>query len=450
MISMLKRRAPIDPFNANLFQVKGNNAIRRLGISVSADLSKLTPFPSSELAELKKLEPELQGIDVHKLPLLYTTQLPISRGTLIDTASSMMFLSVPPVSKNGNGGSANTVVVLQKIMADYKSLSKEKINSEFLDLMLEKTAGDIQNIRIDANGDFLKEAAIKRRQNFEKLISDINAVLQKMHEKGLEGTSIYKKLTVDLDYLEDMHGFIRNSIKKVQSVRLNLNKMYISLERRQKNLEDALDKTETKDTLDKFITLAKYVFGSAFIGAATFLAAKGEALKILETLSNSPNIWLIGISTGILTLVVIISLSMEILKAFQKNNFIKIFYGMKEKVIKKAVNYTHRNLKVIGYKATKEAAFAGYLEALQSEASKKYLAAAFQGEFDTINKIYDRQVDRMLGEHTLGYYFRRFADMFRRNTERKMDSTLGKAAAEVDGSFVDIGLRVDGKSTEPE
>jgi len=428
----------------------GANELKRLGVPMSPTLEGITPFPRKELAKLKALEPELEGIDVHKLPLLYTTQLPISRGALIDVASSELFLAVPPTNKNGNGGAANTIIALEKLVADYKSLSAEKINSEFLKLMVEKTEGDLKNIKIDNNGDFLKEAAMKKKANFEKLVNDIDSVLKKMHEKGLEYTNIYKKLTVDLEYLNAMQGFISNAIKKVQSVRLDLNKKYASLEHRQQNIELALETTETKNILDQVLSLAKWVFGTAAFGAATFLAAKGEALKILQEISHSPNLMFIGIGAGLVGLGIFVKLSIEMWKAFQKNRFIKIYGKRKEKVTKKAVDYTHNNLKVIGYKATKEAAFAGYLEALQGEVSEKYMIAAFQGEFGAINKIYDRQVDRMLGEHTLGYRFRRFVDMFRRNTERKMDAALSKTAVEVDGSFVDVERSADGENAQPE
>ena len=449
-MNLMHKHKKVDPFSPKLFQVKGTNELRRLGISMSPRLSELTLFPPEELAKLKELEPELKGIDVHKLPLLYTTQLPISRGNLIDVASSEMFLAVPPTNKNGNGGATSTLVSLEKLVADYKSLSAEKINSEFLKLMVEKAEGELKNLKIDNNGDFLKETATKKKANFEKLVADIDLVLKIMHEKGLDGTSIYKKLTVDLDYLNSMQGFISNSIKKVQSVRLNLNKKYVSLERREQNIEDALEKTETKNILDQIITLSKYVFGTVMFGAATFLAAKGEALKILEKISESPNLAFIGIGAGLVGLGIFIKLSMEVWKASQKNFFIKIYDKRKEKVIKKAVDYTRRNLKVIGYKATKEAAFTGYLEALQGEASEKYLAAAFQGGFDVINRIYDRQVDRMLGERTLGYYFRRFADMFRGNSERKMDAAIRKTAISVDGSFADVVRDPDGEKAQSE
>ena len=449
MITMHKKRAPIDPFNANLFQIKGSNAIRRFGIEVSPDLSKLTPFPKDELAKLKELEPQLQGIDVHKLPLLYTTQMPVSRGHLIDVASSEMFLAVPPANKNGNGGSASALAALAMLVEDFKSLTDERLNSQFLNLMVTRVGEELKNIKIDDGGDFLKQAAQEKQKSFEKLIADIKLVLQKMHENGMDGTSIYKKLTVDYDYLYDMQGFISNAIKKVQSIRLNLNKKYLNLERRQQNIEKALEKTETKNTLDQIISLSKWVFGTAMFSAATFLAAQGEALKLLQLISKSPNLLFIGIGAGLVGLGIFVQISMEMWKAFQKNHFDKIYEKRKKSVIQKATDYTHRNLKVIGYKATKEAAIAGYLESLQGEASSKYMAAAFQGDFDTINRIYDRQVDRMLGEHTFRYYFRRLGGIFRKNTERKMDSTLGKTAVEVDGSFLDVGLRDGEANAQP-
>ncbi|MCX6770636.1 MAG: hypothetical protein NTX79_01130 [Candidatus Micrarchaeota archaeon] len=432
---MIHRSRKMDPFDPNLFQARNSNELFRLGVKMSPSLKDLTPFPKEELAKLKELEPKLEGIDIHKLPLLYTTQMPIRRGTLIDMASSEMFLAVPPASKNGNGESASTVVALEKLVADYKLLSAEKLNSGFLSLMVEKVENGLKNIKIDDDGDFLKQSALKKKGNFEKLVKDIEFVLKTMHENGMDSTSIYKKLTVDLGYLNDMQGFISNAIKKVQSVRLDLNKKYLSLERRKKNLEDALDKTETKTVLDKLITLGKLILGSAFVGAATFITARGEALKILEKLSDSPNLVFIGIGLGLAVLGVLVYISMETLKAFQKNHFTKVFDKKEEKVIKKAVDYTRRNLKVIGYKATKEAAFTGYLEALQGEASETYLAAAYQADFDVINRIYDRQVDRMLGERT---FLSRIAGLFRRNTEKKMDAALGKIAVSVDGSFVDV------------
>jgi len=439
MATKQKQQVAPDPFGASLFQQKHNNELKRMGVLLSPNIRELMAFPKAELDALKGLKAELPDVNFQKLPLNYTTEMPISRGSLIDVASAKVYLISPSNGKNGNGAASNeTIAAIEKMFPDLKALLAEKFNSEFVSNAIDKTAEALASLKLSKNGDMLVEAQQKSVFNFDKLVSDIEAVIAKMYEKGMTDLGIYKKLTVDLAYLQGMNGFINNSVKKVQSVRADLNKKYSSLQHRLDNITTAIEKTEPRTWLDKIGDFVKGLTGLGLVGTATFVAAQGELMTVLAAVSKIPNVIYSGAVLAVAMLGVGIYLSIDVWKALRQNYYIKLYEKRMDKLVRKGIEYTRRELKVIGFKATKEAAFSGYLEALQGEASTEYLAAAYQGDFDAINNIYDRQVGKIMGKRSFGRLLRRIGEIFHKDHEGKMNKKIGQEAVEADGHFADI------------
>jgi len=426
-------------FSVQLFQAKNTNALKRMGVPLSSNLNEVVAFPKSELDALKALKADLPDVNFQKLPLNCTTEMPVSRGMLIDVASAKVYLVSPSNGKNGNGASSNeTIAAVEKMFPDLKALLSEKFNSEFVINAIDKTAESLKGLKLSKNGDLLVEAQQKSVSDFEKLVADIESIIGKMYEKGMTDSSIYRKLIVDLAYLQAMNGFINNSVKKVQSVRADLNKKYSSLQHRLDNITTAIEKTEPRTWLDKAGDFIKGLTGLGLVGTATFVAAKGELMAALTAISNIPNVIYAGTVLAAAMVGVTVYLSIDVWKALRQNYYIKKYENRMDRLVQKGIEYTRRNLKIVGFKATKEAAFSGYLEALQGEASAEYLAAAFQGDFDTINSIYDRQVDRMMGKRSISRFLRRIGEIFHKDHESKMNKKIGQEATDADGHFADI------------
>lgn len=437
------------PKISQTFQTLRSSKLRRAGVPLTGDLSTVTPFSRHELEKFKtqveSLE-ELKGVDFHRLSLDYTTQLPITRGQLIDVASSLIYLIAPLPGKNwANGGLG--IDAIRKLISDYGALAREKVRSDFLDLAIAQAENALNGLAPAKNSDILQEEAEKMLQQFQKSVSDLELVVKAMFDKGLTEMSIYTKLSIDLEFMVENRGFIYNALKKNKSVRADLHKKYASLEQQLSNIRHALDHTDPHTSLGNVVKIAKWLFASVFVGSATTLAAKGELISLLMAISQTPNLIYVSIVGGLIGLGFAAEMSLEIWKAFRENHYIKKYENKQEKLIRNAIEYTRKHLKLIGFKFTKEAAFTGYIEALQDEVSGKYLIAAYKGDFATINAIYDRQSDRMIGEHTIGYYFRIMGDWmsFRRFGERKIESTIRKEVLSADGYFDDI-LRGKGES----
>ncbi len=434
----LHKQPPIqNPFSAEFFQLNGTNELKRVGVEMTPALSGVQAFPAPEVEALRGLKAKLPQVDFEKLPVNYTTEMPVARGNIIGVASAKIYLASP--QENGKTDAKETIAHVDKALDDLQKLMAEKYPSEFVVEMIGKTKQDLSSLKVSKNGEaMLAEANLAKVNAFEKQISDIDAVVKAMYEAGMAGLGIYRKLRVDLDYLRAMDDFIDNTVKKVQSVRADLGKKYASLQHRLSNIETALEHTEPRTWMDKLGGILKGLTGVGLVSTATFIAAKGEIMHFLEQISNMPNLIYAGAVFVVGMAVVGVYLSVDVWKALRQNHYIKAYGKRMDKLVKSGIEYTRRNLKVVGFKATKEAAFAGYIEALQGEASERYLVAAYQGDFDAINAIYDQQVDRMAGKRTLGWQFRRLKEFFSKDQEKGMNHKISQEAVERDGHFADI------------
>ncbi|VVC00861.1 Uncharacterised protein [uncultured archaeon] len=405
------KKAPENPLDESKFQSKGVNKLKLLEVKVEPHLERVKKFSPKEIEAVQAAAKE-KNVVFSKLAVNYTTEMPLTKGVLIGYADAWIgFLSADSKAA-GNGQLKES---LKKISNDFGTLSQSKLNSEFLAYSLENVKASLDSSSF-AGGEGSGEAellaetkkAIKQVDEcidaYEKVISGMGG------DKENQKMSIYKKLVADKEFLA-VQQFIMHNVRMVANRKEEFAAQISTLESRRKALSDAINKTDIDLEVSSFKKWGKKalgLFGAGTGGLVIFATAKDQIFHYLNSLPATAQTIVAGIGLALGAAVVFATAAPDLTKEFFQDRVLK-GYGKKIDRIKKKMNdYIQSNLRVVGYKVIKEAAYTGYLGNLKPEgAPVDIVRAAYEGDFRTIRRWYEAEVARQLESRTIGQAIRK-------------------------------------------
>ncbi|MBM3229310.1 hypothetical protein FJZ26_02665 [Candidatus Parvarchaeota archaeon] len=343
-LSLLSHKKIISFPKENQFQSVQTNRLSRSGMALTPKLSELTSFPETEKTYFREFAIKMKDekIPYHRLPLDYTTQAPLTRNDLIGIAADLA-------------------------------------NSEFV-------------------SDEKKPELLKSWVELNTLLSGIDKILGQMFEEGKESFQIYKKLKVDYSYLHQMKEFIAHQARIIEGYKGIAKDHVAKLVAQRDNVIEAISNYDPKDTYERFVKALKFVAGSLVIGSATLTAAKTELIDFFKSINKVPYLsYIFSVCASVLG-GFLFDASAGLRKAYRENRVIDKYAKRISKTQQAELDFVRKTLKLVGHKANREMALAGYLEELQGEVSREYLAAAYIGDMDSLNSIYASLAQASMGK----------------------------------------------------
>lgn len=364
-------------------------------------MSETSKFSKEELEYVRGIASGIaennSRFKLHELSIDGTTQEPYTRNQYIGIASDLSKVKMAPwdpeiwsklsdaLQKTGEGQGARKPANMAEFIDMAQAIQKEGKQNGWGELLafVEKMLPE-SYLSFTARMEFLDKV-------LEKMNSDLVA------KEGIYGKidshpAIYHKLKVDLDHMKTMKEFIIHQVTNIACFREERDSYMQILSTLKDNLITAIRNTDTRNNYDRFLRGLKVVGTSIVVGTATFITAKAQLMGIFSLFTQYPELVYVATVGAAVVGAFLMDATINWRKAIRINRLTKKYDKRMRRVMDEVKKHVRTYLQIVGFKATKEMAQTGYIEALQGEVSNAYFSAAFKGDFDTINRIYGSQV----------------------------------------------------------
>jgi len=414
---LLKKTKVADPFAKDLFQKSGIHMLTLRGVNLNSAWNMRTKFEADELRQvheaeramkkkvnglhisIRNLEKMLENTCDPAIQASYRSRIQEKEqaiGALSTNPMNLVFeyTEKPPIhyshivavmgailrSKKTNG--EPHLNEINAIINDYKGLADNQLggNTHFLNMAVADVANEIDLIKTSSlNFGIVEKKDVKTVNDYNKLISDLSALLASMNENGKNNLMIYKKIEVDIDFLKAMYDFI---IERYDSVQKKINKLNIQIARWEKLSGKIASAIEQAVPSPKSSDIKKYV---KMLGGAIVIGGTSAFALWLKNASETT----MGLFVPIATMVgaIIMPTAIEILKIIP-NAIFNLIINKKTNKIEKLETKEKR---IVLLQTAKLMGVTGYWMDIKGLIPEKIRAAVFQGDFDTLNNYYYRK-----------------------------------------------------------